>query len=115
MVSRGFSVSGGVLCVIDGAKALASGIRKVFGEEAKVQRCTIHKRRNVAGHLPKEMAATIDRRLALIFAQPDAQKGLDAAKGLAREVEGDQDVYKRQAMSWWMRSRTASSMARISV
>jgi putative transposase len=89
LVGRGLSVDGGVLCVIDGAKALASGIRKVFGEEAKVQRCTIHKRRNVAGHLPKEMAATIDRRLALIFAQPDAQKGLDAAKGLARELEAD--------------------------
>jgi transposase-like protein len=89
LVSRGLSVSGGVLCVIDGAKALAAGIRKVFGEQAKVQRCTIHKRRNVAGHLPKEMAATIDRRLALIFAQPDAQKGLDQAKGLAKELEAD--------------------------
>jgi putative transposase len=89
LVGRGLSVEGGVLCVIDGAKALASGIKKVFGDEALVQRCTIHKRRNLTGHLPKEMAATIDRRLAVIFAQPDAQKGLDAALRLATELEAD--------------------------
>ena len=35
------------------------------------------------------MAAAIDRRLALIFSQPDAQKGLDAALRLARELEAD--------------------------
>jgi transposase-like protein len=89
LVARGLRVDGGVLCVIDGAKALAAGIRKVFGDQAKVQRCTIHKRRNLIGHLPKEMAGTIDRRLAVIFAQPDADKGLDAATRLAKELEAD--------------------------
>jgi putative transposase len=87
LVARGLRTEGGVLCVIDGAKALATGIRKVFGAEAVVQRCTLHKRRNLTGHLPEEMAGTIDRRLAVIFAQPDAKKGLDAAKSLARELE----------------------------
>jgi putative transposase len=89
LVARGLVVEGGVLCVIDGAKALASGIKKVFGEHAVVQRCTLHKRRNLTGHLPKEMAGTVDRRLALIFAQPDAKKGLAAARALAGELEAD--------------------------
>jgi putative transposase len=89
LVARGLSVEGGVLCVIDGAKALATGIKKVFGEAAVVQRCTLHKRRNLAGHLPKELAPTIDRRLALIFAQPDALKGLTAARALAKELDAD--------------------------
>jgi transposase-like protein len=89
LVARGLRTEGGVLCVIDGAKALAAGIRKVFGAEAVVQRCTIHKRRNLTGHLPKEMAATIDRRLAIIFAQPDAKKGLEAARSLAKELDAD--------------------------
>jgi putative transposase len=40
LVERGLSVEGGVLCVIDGAKALAAGIAKVFGSHALVQRCT---------------------------------------------------------------------------
>jgi transposase-like protein len=89
LVARGLDVSSGVLCVVDGAKALAAGIKKVFGDSASVQRCVLHKRRNVEGHLPKEMAEVVDKRLALIFAQPDAAKGLAAARGLAKELEAD--------------------------
>ena len=89
LVARGLDSEDGVLCVIDGAKALAAGIKKVFGETAKVQRCVLHKRRNLDGHLPKELAAVIDKRLALIFAQPDAAKGLAAAQALAKELEAD--------------------------
>jgi transposase-like protein len=89
LVARGLSVDGGVLCVIDGAKALAAGIRKVFGDDSVVQRCTLHKRRNLTGHLPKEMAGTVDRRLAIIFSQPDAKKGLAAARALAKELDAD--------------------------
>jgi transposase-like protein len=89
LVARGLSTDSGVLCVIDGAKALAAGIKKVFGETATVQRCVLHKRRNVESHLPKELAGVIDRRLAIIFAQPDPNKGLDAAKRLAKELEVD--------------------------
>jgi len=89
LVERGLKVDGGVLCVIDGAKALAAGIAKVFGDHAVVQRCTLHKRRNVVGHLPKELANVIDKRLAVIFAQPDAKKGLAAAQRLAAELEAD--------------------------
>jgi transposase-like protein len=89
LVARGLSTDSGVLCVIDGAKALAAGIKKVFGEAAQVQRCVLHKRRNLEGHLPKELAEVVDKRLGIIFAQPDAAKGLDAAKALARELDAD--------------------------
>ncbi len=89
LVARGLSTENGVLCVLDGGKALAAGVRRVFGDAAQVQRCTIHKRRNLDSYLPKEMASIVDRRLALIFAQPDWRKGLDAAKRLAKELEAD--------------------------
>ena len=56
-----------MLCVIDGAKALAAGIKEVFGDTTVLQRCVLYKRRNVAGHLPKSLATTIDRRLGLVF------------------------------------------------
>ena len=42
LVARGLSTESGVLCVIDGSKALAAGIKKVFGDAASVQRCTLH-------------------------------------------------------------------------
>lgn len=89
LVARGLSTDGGVLVVIDGSKALAAAVRKVFGEHTPVQRCTLHKRRNVASYLSKESAERIDRRLAQAFAHPDPAKGLDRARSIARELEAD--------------------------
>lgn len=87
--ARGLSTSEGVLVVIDGAKALAAGVKRVFGTEAEVQRCTLHKRRNVADHLPKDLAKVIDRRLAACFAHPEWMIGLDRARALARELKSE--------------------------
>jgi len=87
LAGRGLDASGGLLVVIDGAKALAAGVHKVFGDQALVQRCTLHKRRNVADHLPKEHQPWVDRKLAKSFANPDPDAGLRAAKDLARSLE----------------------------
>jgi putative transposase len=42
--ARGLDASRGLLVLIDGAKALASAVRSVFGSLALIQRCTVHKR-----------------------------------------------------------------------
>jgi len=42
LASRGLDDSGGLLFVLDGSKALAAGVKKVFGDKALVQRCTLH-------------------------------------------------------------------------
>jgi putative transposase len=78
LVARGLRTNQGILAVIDGAKALRTGIVKVFGDQAVVQRCTLHKRRNVTGYLPVDQRDAVDKRLALAFAQPDPTKGLKA-------------------------------------
>ena len=54
--------------MIDGAKALRAGIERVFGERAEVQRCQIHKRRNVKEHLPKNCQGDTDRRIRNAYA-----------------------------------------------
>ena len=46
LVERGLDTTGGVLFVLDGAKALTTAVRKVFGSAALIQRCTLHKRRS---------------------------------------------------------------------
>jgi putative transposase len=89
LVARGLSADGGLLAVLDGAKALAAGVKKVFGEQAQIQRCTLHKRRNVKGYLPKELGSKIDWRLARAFAESDPAKGLDQAKRIAGELKAD--------------------------
>jgi putative transposase len=89
LAARGLSVDGGLLAVLDGAKALAAGVKKVFGDKALIQRCTLHKRRNVKGYLPKELGSKIDWRLARAFADADPAKGLEAAKRIAAELKAD--------------------------
>src|ERR687885_197928 len=75
LVDRGLSAAGGLLVVIDGAKALARAVRKVFGDQALVQRCTLHKRRNVVDHLPQSERGWVDPRLARAFNHADAEAG----------------------------------------
>ena len=83
LVSRGLSADGGLLVVIDGAKALAAAVNEVFGGLAAVQRCTLHKRRNVADHLPEKEKAWVDAKLVKAFNHPDHELGLRNAKHLA--------------------------------
>lgn len=87
IVDRGLDYSGGLLVVIDGAKALASATRKVFGDLALIQRCQIHKRRNVKGHLPARLRDDVDTRLRGAFADPDPHSGLLKARRLATELD----------------------------
>jgi transposase-like protein len=83
LVARGLDATDGLLIVIDGAKALAAAVRAVFGASAAIQRCTVHKRRNVADHLPEAERGWVDSKLGKIFANPDAAAGLGDAKALA--------------------------------
>ena len=68
LVARGLAPERRYLFVIDGAKALRGGIERVFGGRAEVQRCQIHKRRNVKEHLPKSAQGDTDRRIRNAYA-----------------------------------------------
>lgn len=87
LADRGLSAAGGLLVVIDGAKALRAAVNKVFGDHALVQRCTLHKRRNVGDHLPVDQRGWVDKRLAKAFNHPDPKAGLRQAQDLARQLE----------------------------
>ena len=45
--------------------------------------CTLHKRRNVRDHLPKDQQAWVDRKLAAAFNHDDPAKGERAGRDLA--------------------------------
>ncbi len=87
LVDRGLDGTGGLLFVLDGAKALAKGVRKVFGEQALVQRCIVHKRRNVADHLPEKERELVDAKLVRAFTHPDPELGKRAARELAASLD----------------------------
>lgn len=71
LVSRGLDPERKLLVVIDGAKALRKAIQMIFGEAALVQRCRIHKLRNVLDHLPKEKQPQARWRLQAAWGQKD--------------------------------------------
>jgi putative transposase len=87
LVARGLRYSHGIVAVVDGSKALRKAVAKVFGDRALVQRCTLHKRRNVTGYLPVGERDAVDQRLAQAFVDPDPAKGLKACRDLARQLD----------------------------
>ena len=83
---RGLDASEGVLFVIDGAKAVAKAIRQVFGEQAVIARCRVHKERNVLDHLPEAERLWVRRKLQAAWANPDAAEAEAALTALAGQL-----------------------------
>jgi len=87
LVARGLNSERRYLFVIDGAKALRAGIERVFGERAEVQRCQIHKRRNVAEHLPKSAQGDTVRRIRNAYAMKDYAAAKAELEKIFRQLE----------------------------
>jgi transposase-like protein len=87
LVARGLDPERRYLFVIDGAKALRAGIERVFGQRAEVQRCQIHKRRNVAEHLPKNAQGDYDRRIRNAYAMTDYAAAKAELEKIFRQLE----------------------------
>ncbi len=64
LLERGLRINGKVLCVIDGGRGLRRALSDVLGDLAVVQRCVLHKRRNVLAHLPQGRHAHVGRALS---------------------------------------------------
>ena len=86
LIERGLDTTQGVLCVIDGAKALRKAIRDVLGEQAPVQRCIRHKERNVLGHLPERDRPLVRRRLRAAWSDTHHSRALERLEQLAGEL-----------------------------
>ncbi len=64
LLERGFTLHcERLLCVLDGSKALSRGVRDVFGDAVLIQRCWLHKLRNLEGYLPKEKHQELHHRM----------------------------------------------------
>jgi len=73
-----------MLVVLDGSKALRSAVERFFGKRTKVQRCQIHKRRNVIDHLPGQYHAEYERKIKAAYAMnnyTDARRALENVVG----------------------------------
>lgn len=87
LVSRGLDSERKMLIVLDGAKALRKAVKMIFGEQAVVQRCRLHKMRNVLDHLSKEQQPQVRWRLQRAWAQKDAKLAERELRKVARWLE----------------------------
>jgi putative transposase len=86
LVERGVDFSIPRLYILDGGKALAAAVRKHAGEAAFIQRCQVHKKRNVVDHLPEEHKADVKRKLQNAYAMIDYDEAKRALQKLHREL-----------------------------
>ena len=86
LVEKGVRSDRRRLFVIDGARALRNAINEVYGSENPVQRCRIHKIRNVCGHLPKDQYANVKSTLRAAW-KLDADEGIRQIEQLAKWYE----------------------------
>lgn len=87
LVHRGLDVEQGVLVVIDGSKALRAAVNDVLGTRTPVQRCQIHKQRNVLDHLAERDRDLVKRRLRRAWAETAYEQALEQLTTLAAELE----------------------------
>jgi transposase-like protein len=86
LVERGLDFSTPRLHILDGGKALHAAVRKHAGEAAFIQRCQVHKKRNVVDHVPDEHRAEVKRKLHNANAMADYADAKQALDRLHREL-----------------------------
>ena len=89
LTERGLDPQPYRLFVIDGSKALAKAIRATFGRHAPIQRCQVHKARNIVERLPKPLHASVRKTLRQAWELADADKAERLIVNLARRLERD--------------------------
>ena len=67
LVERGLDPMARRPFVIDGGKALRKAIRDTFGKHALIQRCQVHKARNVVDHLPEKMRPSVAAQMKAAY------------------------------------------------
>ena len=87
--SRGLRTDRSLLVILDGSQALRKAVRETFGDAALVQRCQIHKLRNVLDHLPERQRPWVKAILQRAYRSADVTTAQRLLHDLARRLEGD--------------------------
>jgi transposase-like protein len=83
---RGLDVTRPMLVGIDGSKALRKAVVDVL-DRPVIQRCQLHKVRNVKDHLPQRLRSTVGRRMTDAYHASSALEAEAALLALAKELD----------------------------
>lgn len=87
IVERGISTARPPLVVLDGGKALRRAVLDIFGATTPIQRCTVHKKRNVLRHLPEKHHGWVSVRLKQAYNESRYDKALSMLTDLADQLD----------------------------
>jgi putative transposase len=83
---RGLDVTRPILACLDGAKALRRAVTDVF-DKPVIQRCQLHKVRNVGNKLPQRLRPGVERRMRAAYHADSALAAEALLTALARELD----------------------------
>jgi putative transposase len=86
LLNRGLDFTAPRLYVLDGGKALTAAVKKYAGESGAIQRCQVHKRRNVLDHLIDDQKPGVAKKLNAAYALEDYGAAQQALNALHREL-----------------------------
>lgn len=92
LLARGVSLGERVLCVIDGGKGLRKAVQDVLGTAAVIQRCQIHKARNLLAQVPKARQVYVRAMLRRAYRAASADAARRQLKALATWLEANGHV-----------------------
>ena len=87
--SRGLRTDRSLLVILDGALALHKAVRAVFGEAALIQRCQVHKLRNILDHLPERQRPWVQAIVRRAYQARDVKTATRLLTDLATRLEDD--------------------------
>jgi putative transposase len=85
--SRGLRTDRSLLVILDGSKALRKAVRATFGEAALVQRCQVHKTRNILEYLSERDRPWAQAILRRAYQTTDVKTAQRLLLDLARRLE----------------------------
>lgn len=89
LVERGLQPDIARLVIVDGSKALSRAVRDTFGRFALIQRCQVHKGRNIIERLDPSLHAGVKKVLRQAWDSPTAEQAERVLKNLARRLDHD--------------------------
>ena len=89
LIARGLNPDAPCLFIVDGAKALSKAIRRTFGADTPIQRCQVHKARNIIDRLPSKYHPSVRRALRQAWELEDPDKAETVLRNLARHFEDE--------------------------
>lgn len=87
LIERGLDPEICRLFIVDGAKALTKAIRWTFGADIPIQRCQVHKARNITDRIDPKLHTAVRRTLRQAWEIDDATKAERLLRNLARRLE----------------------------